>query len=60
MHRVSEVAGMGMGHGGINSEGVKMIMKGVKRVMNHKYSDVFLLCSVAAAFGTLLIVSALG
>lgn len=49
-----------MGSGGINSEGVNMILKGIKKVMNHKYSDVFLLCSVAAAFGTLLIVSALG
>jgi hypothetical protein len=58
MHRVSGVTGMG--RGGTSSEGMRMIMVGIKRMMNHKYSDVFLLCSVAAAFGTLLIVSALG
>ncbi len=58
MHRVSGVAGMGSGE--INSEGVNMILIGIKKLMKHKYSDVFLLCSVAVAFGTLLIVSALG
>ncbi len=58
MHRVSGVTGMG--RGGVSSEGMKMITEGIKKVMKHKYSDVFLLCSVAAAFGTLLIVSALG
>lgn len=58
MHRVSGVTGMGSG--GINNEGMSMILVGIKKLMKHKYSDVFLLCSVAAAFGTLLIVSALG
>ncbi len=58
MHRVSGVTGMGRGD--VNSEGMNMIMEGIKKLMKHKYSDVFLLCSVAAAFGTLLIVSALG
>ncbi len=58
MHRVSGVAGMGSG--GINSEGVNMILIGIKKLMKHKYGDVFLLCSVAVVFGTLLIVSALG
>jgi hypothetical protein len=58
MQRVSGVAGMGSG--GINIGSTRMILEGVKRLMKHKYGDVFLLCSVAAAFGTLLIVSALG
>jgi len=58
MQRVSGVAGMGSG--GINSESMRMVLEGVKKLMKHKYGDVFLLCSVAAAFGTLLIVSALG
>jgi len=49
-----------MGSGGINSESMRMVLEGVKKLMKHKYGDVFLLCSVAAAFGTLLIVSALG
>ncbi len=37
-----------------------MIIGAINRLMKHKYGDVFLLCSVAAAFGTLLIISALG
>lgn len=49
-----------MESGGINGESTKMILEGIKKLMKHKYGDVFLLCSVAAAFGTLLIVSALG
>jgi hypothetical protein len=58
MQRASEVAGMGSGN--INIESTNMVLKGFKRLMKHKYGDVFLLCSVAAAFGTLLIISALG
>ncbi len=58
MHRVSGVTGMGSGD--FSRDGVRLILGGIKRLMNHKYSDVFLLCSVAVAFGTLLIVSALG
>ncbi|HSD58662.1 MAG TPA: hypothetical protein VLB04_10805 [Methanotrichaceae archaeon] len=58
MQRASGVAGMGSG--GINIESTKTILEGIKKLMKHKYGDVFLLCSVAAAFGTLLIVSALG
>jgi len=58
MQRVSGVAGMGSGN--INIESTNAILMGIKRLMKHKYGDVFLLCSVAAAFGTLLIISALG
>ncbi len=58
MQRVSGVAGMG--RGGIGVVSTKTILEGIKKLMKHKYGDVFLLCSVAAAFGTLLIVSALG
>jgi hypothetical protein len=58
MQRVSGVAGMGSG--GIGNASTKTVLEGIKRLMKHKYGDVFLLCSVAAAFGTLLIVSALG
>jgi hypothetical protein len=58
MQRVSGVAGMGSG--GIGIASTKTVLEGIKRLMKHKYGDVFLLCSVAAAFGTLLIVSALG
>jgi hypothetical protein len=49
-----------MGSGGISIASTKTILEGIKKLMKHKYGDVFLLCSVAAAFGTLLIVSALG
>lgn len=58
MQRVSGVAGMGSG--GICIVSTKTILEGIKKLMKHKYGDVFLLCSVAAAFGSLLIVSALG
>jgi hypothetical protein len=58
MQRVSGVSGMGSG--GISIASTKTILEGIKKLMKHKYGDVFLLCSVAAAFGTLLIVSALG
>jgi hypothetical protein len=58
MQRVSGVAGMGSV--GIDNESRNIIMGGIKKLMKHKYGDVFLLCSVAAAFGTLLIISALG
>ncbi len=36
------------------------VVGGVRKLMRHKYGDVFLLCSVAVAFGMLLIVSAIG
>lgn len=36
------------------------IVGGIRKLMRHKYGDVFLLCSVAIAFGMLLIVSAIG
>jgi hypothetical protein len=49
-----------MGSVGIDNESRNIIMGGIKKLMKHKYGDVFLLCSVAAAFGTLLIISALG
>jgi hypothetical protein len=58
MQRVSGVTGMESGD--IDTESTNMVLKGVKKLMRHKYGDVFLLCSVAAAFGTLLIISALG
>lgn len=58
MQRVSGVMGMESGVVGIKRE--NMIIGAINKIMRHKYGDVFLLCSVAAAFGTLLIISALG
>jgi hypothetical protein len=58
MQRVSGIAGMGSGS--IDKESRNGIVAGIKKLMRHKYGDIFLLCSVAAAFGTLLIISALG
>ncbi len=58
MQRVSGVAGTGSGS--VDAESKNAVLKGIKKLLRHKYGDVFLICSVAAAFGTLLIISALG
>lgn len=44
----------------MNINNVSTLTAGLRKLMKHKYSDLFLLCSVAVAFGTLLAVSALG
>jgi hypothetical protein len=44
----------------MNINNVSTLAVSLRKLMKHKYSDLFLLCSVAVAFGTLLVVSALG
>lgn len=42
------------------NEGAGMIWTCIRRVTESKYSDILLICSVAAGFGALLIVSSIG
>jgi hypothetical protein len=58
MSGVSFVSGKESGDMNINN--VSTLAVSLRKLMKHKYSDLFLLCSVAVAFGTLLVVSALG
>jgi hypothetical protein len=41
-------------------EAINELEANLKKIIRHKYSDLFLLCFVVAVFGTLLIVSAVG
>jgi hypothetical protein len=41
-------------------EAINGLEANLKKIIRHKYSDLFLLCFVVAVFGTLLIVSAVG
>jgi len=45
---------------GINEKDDSLILGCLKRLAHHKYCDLILLCSVAAAFGMLLAVSTIG
>jgi hypothetical protein len=58
MSGVSLVSGKESGD--MNISNASELISGLRKLMKHKYSDLFLLCSVAVAFGTLLVVSALG
>jgi len=58
MSGVSFVSGTESGD--MNANNTSAMICGIRKLMKHKYSDLFLLCSVAVAFGTLLVVSALG
>jgi hypothetical protein len=46
--------------GMIDSKRINQLEVGERRIMKHKYGDLFLLCSVVMAFGTLLVLSIIG
>jgi len=48
------------GEMGKGDEAACYIWSGLKGLMQNKYGDLMLLCSVAAAFGLLLVLSACG
>lgn len=60
MHRVSGVRKMEMESEEMKENDCNQILVSLKRLSHHKYCDLILLCSVAAAFGMLLAVSTYG
>ena len=56
MMRVREVAGL---ESGVSRRQEEAVFRAFRKLMNHKHCDALLLCILAAAFSTLLIVSVL-
>ena len=60
MHRASGVEGLKMESEEMKEKDSCSILGSLKRLAQHKYCDLILLCSVAAVFGMLLAVSTIG